>query len=573
MTAPSRLENINYLYLEEYMPECPVCFNQLSDTDTKCSVCGATVVHNDNSKETYPIRTTSKHSKAGPLEEALSKLPFTFDSKKLKKYSLILAIVFVFSFILTFFKPSNSINYLLYAKDDEIFFSTVSKNDPKKLTENYGKKYYNYDLGLYYRLSQNGKRVFYFDNGSNNLYYKNSSLKGEPVFIASNVSLYDIDKSGKTVTYIRDGGNLYQHSVEKTSDPIDTDVISFITSEGENTLLYTKYDNGVLNLYRYNGKNSEKIVDYLSQLSYVSEDLKTIYYTKKGYFFKQVIGKRPITIHKDIYNVIKVYDDGKAYFAVNNPDTHTSDLYFYNGKKSELVFSGYGSYSDTATDKPVIAFYATSGDGQKLYTAVGSKAAEVNGISSDNIYVDPTGKCVYYITDIDPVSFTGTLYKAKISPKGLSSSKKIETNVYNGKFVDGGKFLFIKNYNQNTYSGEVYLNDKKIGDNISWAHMTYIEKKGSFVFFEYSSELYGNMIYYNGKRVKRIDENILLTNYSITTKGDVVYLKNYSEDFLVGDMYIFNGSRSKEVDVGVTHVSKTYDKTDFNRYLKGSLVS
>lgn len=558
------------------MPSCPFCSNPLSEEDEVCDVCGSNIIKAPEKiePETISPRTATRHKKQSAFDEALDKLPFKVTDALLKRSALILAVALVFSFIISFFKPVPSSDYILYGKDEEVFFSKELVISPKQITVDYGKNYFDNNLGLSYRLSDNGKKVLFFDYGSNNLYYRNSKLNKESVFLASNVLTYDINDSGNLITYIKDGNQLYQHNFKHQLNIIDNNVVAFVMSNDGKTILYTKRDGKALNLYRYKfGKVSESVISSIDSVSYISDDLKTVIYIKKGSFYKEKIGSKPQTIISDIHKVVKVYDENKLYFVASDPETYTDSLYYFNGRNAKLVMSGYTGFTECAEDLPAIAFSALKDGETSYFVAVEDKASVIEKAVFDNVYVDPSGKSIYFIADVDPKTFLGNLYKASLSKSGVKGVKLIDTEVYGGKYLYKGKFAYLKNYDPQTFSGEVFLNGKSLGAEISWSEMSYSSEKNGLIFFRNTNGRIGDMYFYKNGRSKLVAEKVLMSNYFLTDNGNVLYLADYSEAYSVGELFIFNGSKSKHVDVGVSFISDTYNGNEFTEFLKQTLIS
>ncbi len=556
------------------MHTCPVCYNPLSDEDAVCNVCGLNFVGSQASDPASERHcSVPKHKKETPLDEALAKLPFRVTEKIIKRIGITLAAVFLFSCVLSFFKPAADPSYLLYAKNEEIFFTKADKLSPKQVTFDYGKTVFDYDIGRYYRLSNDGKRIFFFDYGSNNLYYRSSKLNKEAVFLASNVNSYDISDSGELLTYIKDGNLLYQHNLKKQLNLIDDGVVAFYASGDGKSVVYTKYEDEIYSLYRYRfGKTPEQVASEVSNICYLSEDFTTVFYTKQGYLFRDQIGGKSLKIASDVYNVIKVYDNGKAYFVTVDAESGRSDLCYFDGKKSRIICENYGGFTDFSDKRPAIVFCTPVDDDLIYFVSVEDKVFKIDKKVYDTVHIDPSGSNIYLIADASTEDRKGDLYKASISKNGIKRYKLVDEQVYEGKYVDTDKFVYVKNYDVSRYSGDIYLNGKLIGEGLAWSETSYIEMTESFVAFRNLNGIMGDMCYYRNGKLKEVAKNVLITNFCITASGDVLYLAEYSELHSLGELYIFNGSRSKSVDVGVSFVTDAYSSEEIRELLKKSIV-
>lgn len=558
------------------MLSCPFCYNPLTEDDKICSVCGAKIINESEKEkpETKLQHTSAKHSKRSPLDDALAKLPFKVTDALIKKAVTVFAVVLTISIIISFFKPSNSLEYALYGKDEEVFISKVSNISPKQVTNDYGENYFDNNLGISYRLSENGRKVFFFDYGSNNLYYRTSKLNKESIFLASNVLNYDINESANLLTYLKDGNELYQHNLKNQLNMIDNNVVSFVVSDDGKTVLYTKFIDNAYSVYRYKfGKASELAIADISSISHISDDLKTIIYVKKGNLFKEKIGSKAQKISINIDRVIKVYDENRLYFTAKDPETSTDSLYYYSGKKAKCVINDFSGFTECAEENPAIAFRVTKDGKATYFIAVEDKVSEINKSVFDNVYVDPSGKSIHFIADADPKTYIGDLYKASISKNGVKNVKLIDKKVYGGKYLDKGKFAYLKNYNSQNISGEVFINGKSLGVDISWLEMKYNSKKDSLIFFRNTNGRIGDMYVYKNGKSKIISENVLISNYCITENGNILYLADFSETYSVGDLYLFNGSKSKGVDLGVSYIAEVYNDEKFSEFMRNTMIS
>ncbi len=557
------------------MRTCPVCYNELSDEATVCDVCGTAIVSEDiKETNTENLKSAPKHSKQSSLiSYELIEVLIQIVKRHFKIICASVGVLLVLVLILCLFIPSGSVNYFVYVKDDQVYMSKVSNISPKQATSDFGKGSFDSGLGQYCRLSDNGKKFFFFDGGTNNLYTRSSGLNDEPTFIASNISIYDINNSGNLLTYIKDGNKLFQHNLNKQLDMIDSGVVAFMSSSDGKTLLYTKLENDAQNLYSYKfGKEPELLVPMFDNLYYVSDDFDKIYFTKKGYFFKQKVGDRPETIASNVQNVIRVYESGEAYFIVKDQESYADNLYYYDGKKAKMVFGGISSFDASSAENPAITFTSAENGVTTYHIAVKSSAFELDPDTFGSVFIDSSGENIYYISNGSTQSHTGDLYTASISKKGIGNAELIDSDVFDFRFFDNREYLYIKNYNPVNSCGEVFANGKKVGDNISWTNVTYIEEKDCYIFFTNIDNEFGDMLYFDNGKVKDVATDVLLTNYQVTPGGEVLYLTQYSQVYKVGELFLFNGSKSKNIDLLVSQIAKVYVEDEFDEFLKNTMV-
>ncbi len=554
------------------MPICPVCSNELNDKDVICDVCGAHIVTEAEKTDSNNARATSKHSKTGRIDEVIDKLPFNFEKKHFRILCICLIGVFLFSFVISFFKPSVSKDYLLYAKDNEIFFSDTIDLSPKQVTVDYANEYFDNNLGRHYRLSDDGSCFFYFDYGTNNLYARSADCDDEPKFIASNIISYDVNDSCDLITYIKDGNILYQHNMDEQLEIIDSEVISFVASDDGETIIYTKQANNANNLYIYeSGNKPEEIVASFDNLFYLSDDLCTIYYTKKGYLFRENIGEKPQKIDSNVQFIINVYDSGEVYYTKTNPDTFSESLYYYDGDESLPVFEDFSSLMDYSENNPVIAFNASKEGVASVYVATEDNVETITKGTVVRLDIDPSGESIYYITNYSNSEAGGDLYRYGIS--NGDKPEHIDSGVFDFSFFAEDEFAYFKDYSQETATGDIYINGDHSVKDVSWNGTVFMEENGGYAIFKGGKTNLFDLIYYRDGDVKELAKNVLASNVQVTSDGKLLYLADYNFSYSVGELYIFDGDEAESVDVGVSYIADAYSTEEARKLLKSIILS
>lgn len=227
-------------------------------------------------------------------------------------------------------------NFLLYLKDEEIFYSDLGKDlEGWQLTSHLidsdievdSNTFANftdsgYALGIMTHMSNDGKTLFFPDKiGENdegfNLYYRDvTDEDAETVKVDSDVISYQVNESTKVVTYRKGkAGNLYQYTLKSDDkSKIANDVAYFYASEDGNKIIYMNTEGSVYVQYM-DKEDKEKIANDVSNIVHLTEDLKTLYYLKEGTLYKQVEGEDKVKIASDVYDVLEVYDSGEVYYT------------------------------------------------------------------------------------------------------------------------------------------------------------------------------------------------------------------------------------------------------------------
>ncbi len=264
----------------------------------------------------------------------------TADKKKSKKPLLAILIsavslVLVVAIVLTtvFFSAGNKPNYVLYVKDKEIVYTGISHIKPTVITDKLVDSAsikndistIGNALGRYTYVTDDGKGIFYIDkisSSSYGIYYRKLNKKNQqPIKIDSDIDNFAISSNGKKLVYISDD-KLYEHDLE-VKTKIANDVSSFTVSEDFKSIIYIKdmdEDTYTGTLCIKKGKKDTTIDHSVSQIVYVSEDFKTVYYDTEDALYKWN-GKRADKVVDDIYTTVAAYDTDEVYFVRENEST------------------------------------------------------------------------------------------------------------------------------------------------------------------------------------------------------------------------------------------------------------
>jgi hypothetical protein len=466
--------------------------------------------------------------------------------------------------VISIVAPNSSENSFSYIKGDELYYSTVSKPIGSQATANLTDDASSVsDVNEQIRLSKDGKTLFFvegYDGFGYDLYYKKTSaLKKESNMIASDIISYEMNDKGNLVTYIKHGGDLYHHNLNEKSAKIDENVMSFVASDDGKRVLYAKMCEGAetfsVDIYlSKSGKSGEKIATGISSVKYITKDLETVYYTVGSTFYKLKTGKEPKVISEDVISVVKVYDSGELYF-LKRVDDGSNTLYYDSGNnKPVALIEKYYSLNASADNKPVIVFSAENSDTKKKlsYYVAAEKTVSKIDYHLSSVDIDNDGKEVYFITNIDSKTGCGDLYKANISNK-IKTPKRVAGDVYDGYYISEGQYIYIKNYNDATSAGEVYLNNKLVGNNIYCDSLNYSKENKTLVYFtDNTKENNASLFIYKSGKSKKISDNVYMSSLIFTPEGELAYLKDYSIG--KGTLCICKNKKEKVVTEDVNYV-------------------
>lgn len=248
----------------------------------------------------------------------------------------VLFVVFIFLGGKTGFgkKTGSSPDCALYIKDNEIFFSDLSKKEPLQVTSRFADAdyldksdfaYSAYRLGGMCCFSKDGSLLFFpdkmGDNGYTLYWRKVNKPKEEATKIDSGIDYYSVSEDASYITYVKNE-TLYQYNRKKEDkQKIASDVRSFYVSDDARTILYLDQDNDLYSAVKGKDNGRERIDRDVSDLCYVADDLSIIFYIKDGdTLFKKENGKEKERVSSDVADVLRAYDSGKVYYIKSDEE-------------------------------------------------------------------------------------------------------------------------------------------------------------------------------------------------------------------------------------------------------------
>jgi len=470
-----------------------------------------------------------------------------------------------------------------------LYYRRINKSnkEPKKIAENVSE----------FVLDEKADCVTYLKEGT--LYQFNMKKSQK---LVEEVEDFYVSEDAKTIVYLNSDDEIYFKGKAKSAEKIDSDITRIVNvSEECDTVHYLKDDT----LYQKQmGRDKVKIASdvYSVPKVYESGELYFLVEETREFVLKDYVEddmkekdaemKEPkASDYKDDNEYQDAYyeyyerqerEELRLQLEDGMLETSTYELFYYNGKKAVSVAKGTASGVDVAEDTAVAvyavydkaktekvklsevdymfeiedlveeALFASS----KCYVAVGKKSSEIQQKNAYDFEIDADGKTLYFIDNISGETGHGDLYTAKISGGKVKNPKKYDTKVYKygAGFVSEGQYVYYKAVDDEGDSGELYVNKKKVDNNVDLYNMIYIEATQDFVYMTgwNDDKDFGLLKLYNGNKSVEIAKKVY--DYNLLPGGEVVLLSEYDEGECKGILSVYRKGKTKKVDEGVAAI-------------------
>ena len=515
--------------------------------------------------------------------DTVKKIP----SKYLKIGAAAVAVVLLIVLVSSLFGGEKAPNFALYMKDEEVYFTNLNGKAGKLVTDEEMENY---------RITMDGKKLFYID-GEGDLYYSKTSNFKKPVELDSKVSQFWVSENGKTVVYKTSSGALYTHNLKKEEKIAKYAGDVAVSPDGK--IIYFMNDDGDYVCWK-NGKEEE--IDDRIDIEYISEDFKTIIYSDGKDIFLKKIGKEAKEIASDIAGTTGITADGTFYFWTY-PEGDAGDyfddkdldgemnflctLYYFNGSKAKKIANNVYVDTDLSTsnmngEKVAIFYYqfgkVAEGDLDyedlkdlwedmdyeeamiELLTDVSGKCTRYIGINGkagkvkleeefSRLYLSSNGKTMYALVDVEDGE--GTLMKASVSGNKVKTFKEVDSDVsaydiegfacayasYGLNEIPDANFsdLFVYFKDVENDKGELFVNGESVADDVSVDGMLYNPGKKAIMFFTDAEEGEGTLNMYNGKKLTEVAQDV--GRYTVHGDGDVIFTTDYDNGEYTLNLY------------------------------------
>lgn len=349
--------------------------------------------------------------------------------------------------------------YVTYIKTtDDLYQFSIKKDEKTKI-----------DSDVYgYRASKDGSKVYY-NKQSGELYVWTQSKKEKEKIDSDIKKIVAVSEDYKTVYYIKDG-SLYKKTGNKDREKISSDVKSVFAVYNSGEAYFSKSESDFESIWYYDGKETTKLTERMVGYPTAATETPVLAFrtadedNPKDRIFNVAVKKDVKEIDCDDPSNVSVDQEGKFICYIDDVDTKSEvgDLYKLTISGGKAATKGEKFDSDVST-----SYIGVTKFDQVLYykecsntTGLGELYCDKKKIDSDVgylefVYCNET-KEIVYLADVDANKGMGTL---KIANSKTGKSKKIADDIYEDCYtlVPGGSVLYLYDYSQKYYKGELYL--------------------------------------------------------------------------------------------------------------------
>ena len=586
---------------------CPKCNGYVDNKAVFCEACGCVI-----KREDAACVNNSSELRQGRTKTAMCALI------KKCVIAALTAMLILAGVVIGIVSGGTSDHALYIKTDGQLWYNTISDKADRistRLMEGMGAGFFEYkvrNLSCYFTVSDNEKRIFYIDECSTDgedvskvLYTRSlSNTDGDALRIDSGVGSYVISDDANVVTYIKqEKDTLCQYNVKQEQCmTVQEGVLDFTVTKNGKKILYLTEDKDIY--LKESGKEAIKVDSAITNIYDVNKSLSKLYYLKDGNLYLNKNGKKSELLSEDVHKVLGVYDSGEVYYtklkqADNNarPEATVTEgfdaqmafdkyldglykrieLYYYDGKRSVMIADVHGAVEDVYKGNAMLSYICIDTDSvniselteenfyERMHDLTSTKNSHI--VIKDKVYkidnVDGAGivrftddgKKAYFFADIEGIGF-GDMYEVSVNGKP-GKPMLIDTDVYAMKIVQmkNGGYAYFKNVQHMSYAGDLYIDKKAADTDVKLYSCEYSEGLDRIVYFkDYDDDEKEGVL----NCASSDGEVSLISGYAhsfhLIDDGSIIYLYEYDDSSMDGDLYVSYGERGVKLDTNVSIV-------------------
>ncbi len=438
----------------------------------------------------------------------------------------------------------------------------------------------------WFAASADGEMVYYC-NEDNELFLK--STDGEAEKLDSDVqSISNINEAFDTIYYIKDD-QLYKKVLGSEKIKIASDVANVLQVYETGELYYVK---------------APEYSDELSLADFVEDDLYTsdAAITEPEYpdFFAYESMEAYDAAYDAYREAYELYseklerDELRNALAEETVSRSLASLCYYDGETEQVLTdaypveeNGYNSNYTVFADEPIIVYSVASqaanvkvklseieyaydvetmveealNAGGEKQIAVQGAVATIEQTAAECFCFDMSGKNLYFVDDISEDDYHGNLYRMAVSKGGTSTPEVFDSDVQARTLaVYGEHLVYFKEMNSQYFGeGDLYVDGVLADYEVDSFYLDYIDETDTLIYFTDwdDDDAYGTLKVYCDETAVHIADEV--HEFTATPDGEVLYLYDYSTEYMRGSLYLYDGE-AERIDDDVEALIPTWSE-------------
>ncbi len=476
---------------------------------------------------------------------------------------------------------NKSSTLVIYLKENNLYQYDIKKDAKDKIASDVS----------YFVASDDGKKVIY-ETLENDIYLKHAGKDKEK--IASEIESLEHINDKLTVVYYIKEDSLYKHEIGKDKVKIASDVENVITIYESGEIYYTKENDEDASLMDYvidDMKSTDAAMTKPTRPTAPSWYSYDTYAEYEAAYAQYEIAYQKYQEDYQAYQEKLSRDSLRTSLANATLYNSSYTLCYYNGKEEKVITdASVRSYATSyATDAAVIVYEIyNQSEVQKMKISEISSTYDVREavnaalFSSKEMFIavkgsstiieaekeiksmrlNASGTLLYYVDDVPDDKNYGGLYRIQIKNGKVGKPELYDNDVsYNySRFIDGDEFAYAKDYDSKDYTGEMYINKKKVDSDVYVGSVQYIGNAVHYLTDWNSDKRNGTLKVYDGDKATKIADDV--ADYGVSPDGQVLYLTDYSMNSYKGELCAWSNGKSRKIDDDVVcilyHVEGRY---------------
>ncbi len=434
-------------------------------------------------------------------------------------------------------------------------------------------------------VSEDGNRILYI-NAENSLYIKIGDEDREK--LAGEIeNLEHVDAEITTVYYTKEG-SLYKQVIGEDREKISSDVYNVVSIYESGEIYFVKKTVEEIPLSAFVNDDMASADKELYEMEYPKSPNPRDFATAEEYdaaYNKYLEEFEACEANNEQYWNKLDRDELRAELAGETVEIENHSLFYYNGQEVSVVTDGLGYYENNsvAAENAVIVYFAGRGEPAKVklsevewvydlrsavesaleasyecFVAVKGESTPIQQDDACAFDLSSDGDELYFIDNVPEESEYGDLYCVTIEDGVVSHPvvRDSDVYIYRNDFVGDSMYSYFKNQDEDI--GELYINGKKIDDDVYVYGIDYRADSGELYYYiDWNEEREcGTLKLYRGEELFKVGDDVY--DYTVLPDGRVLFMFDYSLNYFKGELHLWDNGESEKIDDDVVVLLPVY---------------